>query len=559
MAPTPYQQTAINIISDSIKSAVFIDDRALEYFSTDTEEGFPEENLSKNLYRIFKDHGVSLSVHKFKPAHAKDKILKDYLFSKRDLVLLDWKLEGNSGEDKSLMLLQDVVNSPHIHFCAIYTSQNDLGNVFDNVISFFSGKTKEFYDEVNEQMKPFDELNEIVNKIDIYTSETISRIIPSLARENKPFLDALKEVTGTRDLKCALTYLKIATSASVKSEIANPEPEVVSKDSNTMVINNTIITILQKEEDTNPQQLIERLSLQVAQSKNSFTQLMGIEMQNVFAKQAAFVDSNLLKVSKETLAHHRKAMLTDGHSDLAFNQLMKSVLLEHASLSLDSSKLTILESGLMNSFIVEAPPKDDELGHINVFYNAVTLKSNKILNFGDVFVDSESNYYMCITALCDCFRPKKIKNIYYFVKGTNIERDRAFKLGDSAFVNFLDFNKCVVWSNIDQDNGDNSLDKYIPVYIKPISFHVKNYEFEDNKIEIRRIIYNEALDKNKKEVGEDIQFISVTYVTSIKPTYTQRIANHAFAHPLRVGVDFVKKEIPKKVVAAVVEEVKSAE
>ena len=32
----------------------------------------------------------------------------------------------------------------------------------------------------------------------------------------------------------------------------------------------------------------------------------------------------------------------------------------------------------------------------------------------------------------------------------------------------------------------------------------------------------------------------VQYITTIRQNYAQRIANHAFSYPLRVGVDFVK-------------------
>ena len=34
--------------------------------------------------------------------------------------------------------------------------------------------------------------------------------------------------------------------------------------------------------------------------------------------------------------------------------------------------------------------------------------------------------------------------------------------------------------------------------------------------------------------GDDIK-----YITTLRPNYAQRIANHAFIHPVRVGVDFV--------------------
>jgi hypothetical protein len=558
---TPYQQKANSIINQSIKSAIFIDDNALEFYGKKSDKDIPEEDLSISLYNNFKQHGVSLAVHKFEQKNIDDKKLKDYLFAGRDLVLLDWKLDGLTGEDKSLQLLEDIVKSEHIHFCAIYTSEENLDGIFDNVISYFSGRTAEFYNNLKEQVGDETFVNEILGKIDIYSKEITGKLTSELTKgDNQDFLTVLKEVANTNNITDALILLKIAYSDTLKSGQKNPEPEIISKTNKTLVINNTIITLLQKNADSDPEKLIGRLSEQVSGSKNSFTQLLGLEMQNIFASKGAFVDSNLFQVSKQTLIYHRKKLIEEDGSDVLFNQMMKSVLLEHAALNLSSSKLSLLDNAVMDDEPVIGSPSDEELSHMNVFYNSLVLEKNKKLNFGDVFIDENKDYYMCITALCDCFRPSKIKNIYYFVKGSNMKRDTALKLGDTAFVNFLSFDQAVVWSNIDQEGGDEKLAKYQPVYIKPLTFQVKNFKMQNGEIELRRIIDNDAKDTKGNIIGEDIEFSKINYVTTIKPTYAQRIANHAFAHPMRVGVDFVKKEIPKKAVGVVaVTEAKSAE
>ena len=36
--------------------------------------------------------------------------------------------------------------------------------------------------------------------------------------------------------------------------------------------------------------------------------------------------------------------------------------------------------------------------------------------------------------------------------------------------------------------------------------------------------------------------IKLEYKFTLRTNYTQRIANHAFSHPLRVGIDFVKRK-----------------
>ncbi len=68
------------------------------------------------------------------------------------------------------------------------------------------------------------------------------------------------------------------------------------------------------------------------------------------------------------------------------------------------------------------------------------------LNFGDVFKGSGKDYYLCITALCDCYRPKE--GNFYFAKGTEFpDLEMALKLGDTALLSFLPNGKVVLWGD----------------------------------------------------------------------------------------------------------------
>jgi hypothetical protein len=181
---------------------------------------------------------------------------------------------------------------------------------------------------------------------------------------------------------------------------------------------------------------------------------------------------------------------------------------------------------------------------MNVFYNSLKLPTlEKNLDFGDVFQDSSGTYFICITALCDCLRPTKTDYIFYFAKGEKIGIEKALKLGDAAFISFIGIEEAVVWSNIDKVNSETAEEKsaeldqfrYKPIYIKPLSYLVSEPQINDGKIELARIF-------QYKKQEEDLEFFKLKYLTTIKHNYTQRIANHAFTHPTRVGVDFVKKD-----------------
>ena len=125
--------------------------------------------------------------------------------------------------------------------------------------------------------------------------------------------------------------------------------------------------------------------------------------------------------------------------------------------------------------------------------------------------------------MCDCIRPnEKINNTFFFAKGKLIKPSKILNIAETGFVSFLDEKNAVIWDSNNGDDGKVS-------YIKPICFTIPNSLIEDRKIKAFQ------LDKTGNRIECDFQ-----YITTIKQNYAQRIANHAFAYPIRVGVDFVK-------------------
>ncbi len=558
MKMTRYQEKANQIIRDSIKSAIFIDENARSFFSLPIIVETPslEERLSVALYENFKKQGISLAIHNFSNGDEENEVLKQYLFENRDLVLLDWKLDDQTGEEAALKMLSDIVNSSHLHFCAIYTSTPNLDEIYLNILNYFSEQDDSFYNSLKAEFEANEEeLIPILEQFNIYDLNANGHLIGQFIRSfDVETLNYLKTFTKTPDPLRCLKYLKIAFSKLHKSSHKLPSPELISISNKTLVINNTIITILDKNEDEDSTELINRLSKQIANSKNSFIQLLGFEMQSIFRKNSSFIDTNLLNVSKEALIVHRQDILRRENSDIPFKSLIKNVLIEHASMSLRTAELSLLEGDFLDNQNqgITPPVSDEALCSMNVFYNStssVSTNGKLILNFGDVFIDGTNSYYLCLTALCDCLRPDKIKNNFFFAKGNPIDRDLALKLGDSGFISFLPNNKIISWvaPEIDEnrvvpatmEQYQIELDyykqyKHKPIYIKPIQYHVTNNKIIENKIEISRI----ETDNNEA----DFDFKELNYIATIRSNYTQRMANHAFTHPVRVGIDFVKKK-----------------
>ncbi|QCE41564.1 response regulator receiver domain [Psychroserpens sp. NJDZ02] len=510
-------QKTKEIILDSIKSAIFIDEKALEPYKVKPRNPYPEVDLSINLLKKFKEKGISLAVHKFSPSDLQNEERLKYFFKRRDLVLLDWRLDGNDGEEHSLNLLSKIVKEKHIHFCSIFTSEHNKNVIIDNLSTYFSGYNLGYYQN-------------IIDELDIYRDDNLASFNQISFNDDKfngtlfnafRLIDAglpklIKDCTGITSFGEALIQVRYAFSNLHKSLEPNPKLSHINRTNFSLNINNTIITIIPKSENS-AIKILNRLVDQVRKSENNLSQLLGLDMQNSFTNNASFIDENLLNTSINTLMYHRKQLKVH-NLDLEFNNFIKSILLEHSKLKLEDSDLKILEEKFLNKISKQNyKVSDNEIAVLNAFYNGTTLKEKKILNFGDIFKGENNTYYLCITALCDCILHNGESNIdfnYYFVKGNSIPVEEGIKKGDGGFISYIDSTTCILWGQ---------------EYVKPKQFFVENPLLVNNKIRI------EFRDKRRVLVKKDIE-----YVFTLKQNYAQRITNHSFNHPIRVGVDFVK-------------------
>lgn len=510
-------QKTKEIVSSSIKSVIFIDEKALEGYKKQSLTIIPEEQLSINLNNNFKRKGISLCVHKFRQSDLLDENKLDYFFKRRDLVLLDWKLDGNDGEEFSLNLLSKVVKQKHIHFCCIYTSEANYGEIINNILTYFSGYNVEYYENIIVALDVYKESDEaLFGQISFDDKSINARLFNNFRNMNAQLPTLIKEITNINDFGEALIQVKYAFSNYHKSPITNPLPGHVNRINNSLNINNTIITIIPKSENS-AVKILNKLHHQIYNSENCFTQLLGLDMQNSYSENSSFIDENLLNTKVETLMFHRW-QLSKNNSDIEFNNFIKSLLLEHSQQTLNDSSLKILEDRFLNRISKSRYNiKDQELATLNTFYNGSFIKNKNRINFGDIFVNEvTSEYYLCITALCDCLHPSNIKNNFFFVKGkVALNLSDAIKTGDGGFKSFIDRDTCVLWT--------------IGEYIKPFQLHITNTAISNLTINTSHIL-NSALNP-----------MPLKYVFSLKSSYAQRIANHTFAHPIRVGVDFVKK------------------
>lgn len=543
-----YKDRAELILKDAIKSAIYIDDKAREFYAEE-KSGALEEQLSIDLFRNFKQQGISLDVHKFNPGDETNGDLIRYFTDNRDLVLLDWKLNGQGGERESLTLLNKVVEASHIHFCAIYTSESEkeLDNILLNILSFFSGKTKEDYEKIREKLEleelPSDVVD-VLNKINLnrFNKEEYTPYLRFLfKKENKDITNQIKEITGETDPICASVITSLALYNKEQSDKPLGCPSYIDADRKILVINNTVITILNKDENK-ADVLFDKYSNQIVEEIDCFNKLLGLELHNKLFKTSAIWNDPFISFSKNSLLYHRRNLRKE-KIEFYFSSFMNEVILEKLDLSLRDKTLSLLEDEFLNDLEGDIPSNlpIEDLQKINIFYNCLKLdKKGKTLNFGDVFEikhvegrhQNSPKYLICITPLCDCLRPQdNIKSNFYFAEGSNIALNDALHLGDTAFISFLPENKTIKWSCV----ASNQLaQKYGALYIKPVQYKVlerENTINDNNEIEVH------YLDKQGIKQTE-----TLIYLGTIRQHYAQRIANHAFSHPMRVGIDFVKMQ-----------------
>jgi hypothetical protein len=164
---------------------------------------------------------------------------------------------------------------------------------------------------------------------------------------------------------------------------------------------------------------------------------------------------------------------------------------------------------------------NNSLSQLNYYYNVLNIKRevNDSIKFGDVFVNVDQkgtalgDFFLCITAHCDCVQPENIYNNFYFVRGKiHASLEQALVEGDTGFNSFL--------------KGFNNENIVIQWHPKPVIIPMS-----DNCI-----------------IGKDFQIsigassYNLKYLATLKENYCQRMANNAFSHAMRVGILFADKK-----------------
>lgn len=543
-----YEEAAQKVIKDYIKTAVYIDENAIEpyivdpnsYFLLAENGGSKNESLeqkdsaetklqkeeaqrSMNLYREFRKQGVSLSIFKYQDNLFEQE--RDYVLNSRDLVILDWKLDGDeNGPEKALKMMENIVSqSPKINFCAIYTNEplKDFEQIKVIVSHYFSGL------ESSHQLKDLFEDIEVVDKkkvhdlLEQYLTPNISReektkICNTIRNNYKTIFDRLLTITAPgNDNESKARMGCISLVDTLLPQKAQPKVYFWDYQNGVFIIQDTIFIILSKNE-IKPECIIEVFSKNISNQKTGCMKLLGLEMTNQLREISPFISSSVLSVSKDALAFHKQ------NKPEEFDGFVQEVMFSHAKIKLQGKT-----SILLSTLTPVRTCQNEEITIMNRFYNSIVIENKKKMSFGDVF-EYEGKYYLCISPLCDCAHPKS-DHIYYFALGENADEILAKKEREDGYISYTD-HAIINWRPVshDEDNTKN--------YVIPRAFYIPSLEFDNGVLKA----YSNIVDKTSISPQVAVKELNFQYIATIKQNYTQRIANYAFTHSTRVGIDFIE-------------------
>ncbi|WP_034260477.1 response regulator receiver domain [Altibacter lentus] len=544
-----FDTIASTILQNSIKSAIFIDDRVLLPFEAKTD---PDILDYSNLIAPFEERGCTLSFYRFGNEW---RTKANFLFNNRDLLILDWQLRKNQDTySDTFAILQEAVQTNSLHFCCIYTDTNPnafIDKIIFPVLYYFGYCIKLTGAELSVIRKQFigfcdgegldsEEviavLNPLFREYILYSTDSTKK------RElTKQILDYLKESfsdfqqirNGVREITgdlgrsfAALAYAFEEQSIPICEITHRIRIRKTESDNWRLYVNNTIIAIANKD-SIQEQLFYEEFKNSIVDEHNIFLTLLGLEMRNAFRKGSGFIGKELDEIDETAFFYHHQNIQPKD----AFYEFLRELWVDQATHFLSTDEPTLYSTleeykannnidSKVNDFEQQIQSElifQEALVKLNNFYNQLRFnpQGEELLSFGDVLKLKKGNntieYVMCITPLCDCADPVKIKRQYFFVRYETVIESylNSLKKAEGKYISYLrleDGILCIDWGEC-----------------KPFSMYVRTPKLGS----LSKVCYQN-------------EWFELEHLGRIKENFAQRIANKALSYPARVGVSLAQ-------------------
>lgn len=563
---TGFESVAEEIVRNSIRSAVCVDNAFVEPYSDRTDGD--DYETPQLLFESFRKEKCNLDIYRYIDSEKWEKD-KYHVLKNHDLLILDWELVGDPPFRDSLKILWEAVELSSLSFVLIYTQQPDLSLIELNIRSNF-GKSFENRKVRKDQYEEF--CNELEEKTDIDDSDELFESVSSdckdliLARgDRKPiikklirrikehlgpgefksfmaaFINAGKKFLGTQEVEEIFEFIGFYLGNTMinkngKSRRVSP----IEDEERSFVVNNTTISIFVKEKTATPEgeyvispnNVYRKFAEIFYRRPRNFMALLSLEMKNLYLENSSIIGKELFDIDEDAFFHHQKNL--DSEDDF-YNFLMNCWKDQFSAFYLPRNPklFSVLEEYKNSSgYSGEIPVNEEDLtrlrenlAKLNYYYSFLQTdrKEGDKIRFGDVFSLSNNEdgtefkgFALCVTPHCDCLHPENIKDTFYFVYGSKTELKEGLQSAEDGFYSFLFLDKkpiCIRWK------------------MKPSTLHIST---PLNKI---------SLSIKVKHRESDNYMI---YKATQKENYTQRIANEAFSKASRVGIELAGLKVESR-------------
>jgi hypothetical protein len=542
-----FEEIAKDVIRDSIRSAICIDDTYASAYST--EEGLNTAE-PKKLYESFREIGkCDLDIYQFKDLEKSWN--KEYMLFNKDLMILDWELNQSSipKYSDSIVILSDVIKSNQIPFVVIYTNTEDIHEVGKALISEYNLVNKDFdrdglikdlnskfvhlskdkeveFDLFLEDLECIQLCYDYINlrgKNDEIKSLLMSKLKTHLSiKENIQDKAICSKITSAFKIlglekNDSLTNLSILALNKNHDKLEKFDLSRIDSVNLLYKIDSTTVLIYHKKDQENgiePEGLFEEFSKAIISNPHNYLSLLSLELKDQLREEFSKIGTQFTSIDEIAFFYHMQNFKSDkgfnkkGIYDFILNSWMQDV---NAHKLDGTSKVVDLIDEAFARKETEIPKELEvslvgSLVKYSAFISSLQWKTtNRKLRFGDVFRMKEStDYFICITPHCDCEESEsKINNNFYFIKGAVTNHEAAIRNAEQGYYSFLNIKNeavCIDWS------------------CKPFTVYIN-----DNNVDLLTFRYKDKL-------------IDLEGIASLKENFAQRLANESFGYGFRVGI-----------------------
>lgn len=519
------------IVNQSIKNVICVDDDFLEPYEEVAKIDKEKYDFSRKMYSAI-SMSCECAVTIIPYRQGMDINIINDKMRQKDLLILDWELTKVTDIKTPIEIIDGALLN-NVQYICIYTNTNNLTGVCEKLRLYYCGFSRSEVAEIAMQCE----------EQGLLKDEFIADIIDCFEKKNgniKVLKDKVKElgitvnVDGMGENSKELWYkLYFAWSDKLLPEknkfvaTRNDDGTVLNIDGRLVFVYGKSADRLSEQRDrVVPENIIPCIAKYMVEAPNSILDALWLYYFNIF-KEALYKRTEFFKnISSDAFFYHAYKMLKEeGRDDV--ETFFKESFKEEMTQRIDAEAITIPEE------ILEVMlDKGVNINPDNILKELVKLNERITMNrslsnithniaFGDIFQlintgNGECEFWLCITAKCDCRRPEKISNNYIFIGGKSCKDKHSIVKAEKQYFSYAEIG-----------TEENSNVVAVEWCSKISSIYIV-----DNKVKRRCIIQGNIKGRQRE----------FKYIGNVKENFAQRMANMAFADGNRVGISLAKME-----------------